>query len=298
MEKKKKARLCSDSSSSQSHGEERVSQTCSCWEGLSPEILALIFVRLPPDEMARRVPFVCRSWRETVAGPYCWTEIDIEKWCRRCNRSEIIDPAVRYLVRRSKGTVRFLSAYKLGNRTFAFIASFGKCLKVLKIPMSQVIDKIVVEHAGSLSMLTVLDISYCVKITSKGLEALGKHCKSLIHLRRNMPPPEIELGSKAVEDEAMAVANTMPGLLHLELGYGLFSDHGLDAILTKCKALCHLDIQGCWGVKMEGDLEERCERIMFFRSPWDDDEYDDASSSDSGSDGQGDKSGSSSDYSD
>lgn len=174
-------------------------------------------------------------------------------------------------------------SFKTINAPFFFCS--GQYLEVLKIPVSFVTDKMVTKHAESLSNLTVLDISYCLKITQKGLEAFGKNCKSLIKLRRNMPPPDFNYvrasePREVVEHEAIAVANTMPGLVHLELGFGIFSDYGLGAILTKCKALCHLDIRGCWNVKMKGELEDRCDRIKNFRSPWDD-EFDDATSSDS-----------------
>ena len=93
------------------------------WEGMSPEVLALIFSRLSADELLRAVPFVCKSWREAVAGPYCWSEIEIEAWCRRVNRTDVIDFAVRKLVRRSGGTLRRLSAYRIGDSGFAYAAS-------------------------------------------------------------------------------------------------------------------------------------------------------------------------------
>ncbi|KAJ8618938.1 hypothetical protein MRB53_015124 [Persea americana] len=221
-----------------------------CWEDMNREILSLIFVRIPSDEIARAVAFVCRSWRDAVAEPYCWSHIDVEEWCRRCNEPGVIDYAVRKIVRRSGGILRCLSAYKLSDFSFSFIAQ-----------------------------------SYCMKITWEGLEAFGKNCKSLIKLRRNIPPPDFNsvlasIAREADEYEAITVADTMPGLIHLELGYGLFSDNGLDAILAKCRALCHLDIRGCWNVRMKGDLEDRCSRIKEFRSPWDD-ELDNATSSDS-----------------
>ncbi|KAI8552601.1 hypothetical protein RHMOL_Rhmol06G0279200 [Rhododendron molle] len=244
------------------------------WEGLNPEVLAVIFVRLPAEERLRTVALVCRSWLETVAGPYCWTEIDIEQWCRRCNRLEIIDLAVRKLVRRSKGTFRRLSAYKLGDGAFSSLANCGKSLKVLQIPMSEVTDKMVQKHAESLANISVLDISYCLKITSKGLESFGKQCKSLTHLKRNMPPPEWErpapgsASSRVDDTEAMIIANTMTGLHQLELCFGRFGDRGLHALLTHCEKLSHLDIQGCWNLELEGDLEEKCEQLAVYRSPW------------------------------
>ncbi|KAI8024997.1 F-box protein FBW2 [Camellia lanceoleosa] len=259
------------------------------WEGLNPEVLAQIFVRIEAEERVKTVGLVCRSWLEAVAGPYCWTDIDIEQWCRRSNRPpHLVDSAVRKLVRRSKCTFTRLSAYKLGDSAFSFIANFARCLKVLQIPMSEVTDKMVEKHAGSLVNITVLDISYCLKITCKGLTYFGKKCKSLIHLKRNMPPPEWEnptevVSSKIDDSEAMIIADTMTGLRHLQLGFGRFGDHGLDAILTKCEELTHLDIQGCWNVEMEGELEDKCKRLAVFTSPWLDDYEDEGSSETDGS---------------
>lgn len=152
-----------------------------------------------------------------------------------------------------------------------------RCLKVLQIPMSEVSDKMVEKHAESLATLTVLDISYCLRITSKGLEAVGKSCKFLIQLKRNVPPLELEETEKRAkkmdDGEAMAIANTMPGLNRLELAYGRFGDHGLNAILTNCKALTRLDIEGCLYVELNGDLEQRCDQLMDFKAPWTDDDH-------------------------
>ncbi|KAH0782272.1 hypothetical protein KY290_001870 [Solanum tuberosum] len=97
------------------------------WDELSPELLASIFVRIvPPELMVKSVALVCRNWMEIVSGPYCWTEIDLEHWCRKCciaNRSHLIDPVVRKIVRRSRSTFRRLSTYRLGDVGFSFAAS-------------------------------------------------------------------------------------------------------------------------------------------------------------------------------
>jgi hypothetical protein len=138
--------------------------------------------------------------------------------------------------------------------------------------MSEISDQIVEKYAECFPALRVLDISNCLKITSRGIEAIGRHCKLLVQLKRNMPPPPPPKGNNAapivVEDEALAVANTMPMLKQLELPYGLFSDIGLDAILTKCPLLCTLNILGSLNVRLEGDIEDRCCALKSFREPW------------------------------
>ncbi|GFS32212.1 hypothetical protein Acr_00g0021400 [Actinidia rufa] len=113
------------------------------------------------------------------------------------------------------------------------------------------------KHTELLGNITVLDISYCLKITFKGVEAFGKHCKSLTHLKRNMPPPEWEEpalaeASKVNDTKATIIADTMTGLRHLELCFGCFGDNGLNFILTKCKKLAYLGIQGVgmWSSKV------------------------------------------------
>lgn len=114
--KKKELRLSS------SDGNGGASGGRSCWEGMNREILSLIFVRIPSDEVARSVAFVCRSWRDAVAEPYSWSHVDVEQWCRRCDEPEVIDHVVRKIVRRSRGTLCCLSAFKLSDFSFSFVA--------------------------------------------------------------------------------------------------------------------------------------------------------------------------------
>ncbi|XP_074556272.1 F-box protein FBW2-like [Curcuma longa] len=245
----------------------------SKWAELTPEVLASIFALIPTDELARTMSFVCRSWRDVLAEPYCWSVVSLEDWCRRVDRADVIDFVVRQLVRRSRGTIRRLSVYHLGDSGFAHAALFCRSLSVLEMAVSFVTDKMVKKHESLLSNLTLLDISHCANITAQGIEVLGKNCKALVDLRRNMPPPEITHGdalpsSLVDEGEAMAVANTMVGLRHLELSYGRFSDKGLVAILSNCTALGFLDIRGCWCVRLADDVESMCQRIETFFDPW------------------------------
>uniref|UniRef100_A0A0D9ZLF4 F-box domain-containing protein n=1 Tax=Oryza glumipatula TaxID=40148 RepID=A0A0D9ZLF4_9ORYZ len=242
-------------------------------EAVSPEILALILRgRVDADEVARGAARVCRAWREAAAAPDVWGDVDIEAWCRRVNCRPRADAAVRHLVALARGTLRRLSAYRVGDAALAYVAASGKLLNVLQIPMSEISDQAVKKYAECLPALRVLDISNCLKISSSGIEALGRHCKLLVQLKRNMPPPDVPHGYNAVpnvvNDEALAIANTMPVLEHLELAYGLFSDTGLGAILTRCPRLQTLDILGCWNVRLEGDIEERCCALESFREPW------------------------------
>lgn len=126
----------------------------------------------------------------------------------------------------------------------------GDSLHTLRLPRSEISDSIVEQLAWRLSNVTLLDLSYCCKIGARALEAFGKHCKSLVALRRVMHPLEVE--SKACQDdEAHAIATTMPKLKYLEMAYLLLTTRGVLEILSNCKELEFLDMRGCWDVNID-----------------------------------------------
>ncbi|KAI3510972.1 hypothetical protein L1887_18113 [Cichorium endivia] len=128
----------------------------------------------------------------------------------------------------------------------------------------------ILKHIKPLPNLTLLDISDCANITAKGIEAFGTHCKSLIHLKRNMWKSQKPSMHILDDSEAETIANTMPNIQRLEFFYARFGDSGLSEILNKCKSLTHLDIQSCWNVELRGDFNEICitERLKSFIPPW------------------------------
>ncbi|XP_065880300.1 F-box protein FBW2-like [Euphorbia lathyris] len=168
------------------------------------------------------------------------------------------------LMKHNRGSFRLLSATKLGITGFIYAANWGTNLKVLKISMSEVTDKMVERHANSLVNLSVLDISFCFNITSKGIGEFGNNCKALIDLRRNS---RYAMAKKVDESEAMVIANTISGLKKLEMCCGSFTKLGLEAILTNCTTLSHLNITGCWNVTLEGDVLDKCLNLQFFNDP-------------------------------
>ncbi|MBA0625790.1 hypothetical protein Godav_003555 [Gossypium davidsonii] len=120
---------------------------------------------------------------------------------------------------------------------------------------SKISDSIVEQTAPRLSTVTFLDLSYCPKIGAQAIEAIGKHCKLLVTLCRNMYFPD-SAGKVEPEDEANAIAATMPGLKHLELGFHLISTECVLNILSRCPQLEHLDINGCVTVNRDHQMEE------------------------------------------
>ncbi|KAL3630522.1 hypothetical protein CASFOL_023506 [Castilleja foliolosa] len=220
------------------------------WDELIPDALGLIFKNLSLLEVLTVVPRVCKSWGKAVAGPYCWQEIDIEEWSKD-RKPEIVDRMLQSLISRSGGSLRKLSVTGLtGDQSLSFIANHARSLQTLRIPRSEINDLIIETVAEKLSSLTTLDLSYCIDIGARSLEAIGKNCKSLTTLRRVMHPLEV-IQLQVQEDEALAIASTMPKLEHLEIAYLLVTTPCVVEIVKKCERLELLDIRGCWGVEMD-----------------------------------------------
>ncbi|KAJ6791773.1 F-box protein FBW2 [Iris pallida] len=223
------------------------------WEELIPDALGLIFRNLSLQEVLTVVPRVCKSWGRAVSGPYCWQDIDIEEWSQRC-KPEQLDRLVRVLVARSNGSFRRLAVFGLpDDNLFSFVAEHAGSLQTMVLPRSNISDSIVEQVSARLSNLTFLDVSYCKQIGPRALKAFGNNCKSLAGLRRTMHPLEVA-DETSQDDEAFAIASTMPKLRHLEVAYLLLTTHGVLEILSQCKVLDFLDVRGCWEVKLDERL--------------------------------------------
>ncbi|GKV18660.1 hypothetical protein SLEP1_g29010 [Rubroshorea leprosula] len=230
------------------------------WDELIPDALGLIFKNLSLQEILTVIPRVCKSWGAAVAGPYCWQEIDIEQWSQNCP-PETLDRVLRMLITKSSGSLRKLCVTGLSSQqSFSFIADHAKSLQILRLPRSEISDSIVEEVAGRLSSITFLDLSYCRNIGAPALEVIGKHCKSLAWLRRTMHP--LEVAEKlSQDDEASAIAATMPKLKQLEVAYLLISTEGVLKILGSCPELELLDMRGCWNVKLDDNFLKKFSRL-------------------------------------
>ncbi|OIW02376.1 hypothetical protein TanjilG_04969 [Lupinus angustifolius] len=92
------------------------------WKDLLPDLQGAIFTRLFLEERLSVVSSVCKSWASTLAGPYCWQEIDLEEWCNQTEPDKI-DRMLVLLITRSSGSLRKLTvSFVQSEKTFTFIA--------------------------------------------------------------------------------------------------------------------------------------------------------------------------------
>ncbi|XP_028776335.1 F-box protein FBW2-like [Neltuma alba] len=124
------------------------------------------------------------------------------------------------------------------------------CLRTLVIPESKISDSIIEQIAGRLSLVTFLDVSYCMNMGAFGLELIGKNCKLLEKPHREMD--QYDTGDEPPrDDEAMAIAFTMPNLKHLDIGGHSMTTEGVRKILGACSRLEYLRLWHCSKVKGE-----------------------------------------------
>ncbi|KAE9598579.1 hypothetical protein Lal_00021013 [Lupinus albus] len=182
--------------------------------------------------------------------PYCCQEIDIGNWSRCCDPDKL-DRMLEMLITRSSRSLKKLRVFEIQTeRTFTFVAENASSLKILRLIRCNVTDHIVEQISPMLRMISFLDVSYCTKIGAYALEIIGKNCKMLEGLRRSMHPID-NVGKPLQDDEAYAIASTMPNLKHLGMTYNLMDTNGILQILSNCLKLEVLDVRGCWGVKLD-----------------------------------------------
>ncbi|XP_057432129.1 putative F-box/LRR-repeat protein 23 [Lotus japonicus] len=118
----------------------------------------------------------------------------------------------------------------------------------------EISDAQVSEVVKKLPLLEEFEISFCYDLSKDTLELMGKCCPHLQVLKFNMQ----ETKGYECDDEAFAIAKTMPRLRHIQLLGNSLTNEGLLAILDGCPHLESLDLRVCSNVKLSGSLKERC----------------------------------------
>ncbi|KAL5556268.1 hypothetical protein UlMin_038504 [Ulmus minor] len=227
-------------------------ETCEFrpWEELVPEALGLIFRNLSIQEKLLVIPRVCKSWGSAVTDPLCRQEIDLERCSGLFQQPETLCRMLEMLIPRSSGLLGKFCVYWLPNdQIFSLLSDNAKYLRTLKVPCAKISDSIVKQVAPRLFNLSFLDVSFCKNIGAPALEAIGKNCKHLTVLWRITHIVDFE--SNSANDEAFAIASTMPKLKQLRIAHRLVSTEAVLKILSSCPELEFLDMRGCWEVNLD-----------------------------------------------
>ncbi|PNX84672.1 hypothetical protein L195_g040735 [Trifolium pratense] len=120
------------------------------------------------------------------------------------------------------------------------------------------------EVAKKFPLLEEVDISNAFQ-SKKTLEVIGQSCPLL----KSLTYYGMSYGFTP-DDEAFVIANTMPGLRHLNIRGNQLSNVGLIAILDGCPLLESLDIEGCDNLDITESLWQRLNSQIKHLLIWED----------------------------
>lgn len=102
---------------------------------------------------------------------------------------------------------------------------------------------------------------YRIHVSKQAIEVAGKHCTQLKSFKLNSQ--DYGYSNIGCDEEAVAIAENMHGLRHLQLFGNKITTDGLLAILEKCPHLESLDLRQCLNVaNLEPDLLKRLSQQM------------------------------------
>ena len=113
------------------------------------------------------------------------------------------------------------------------------------------------DRAGHLEELQLFNIS---NTSSQDIEVIGRNCPQLKSFKMS------KMCTWTCNDRALAIANNMPELRHLELSDPNMTNDGVEAILNGCRHLQSLYLHDCDNLELNGYLKKKCrEKIKDFK---------------------------------
>ncbi|KAK2980542.1 hypothetical protein RJ640_015927 [Escallonia rubra] len=238
------------------------------WVELPPDVTAAILSRLGAAEVLESAQKVCTTWRRICQDPAMWRTVDM------CNlghfsTSNNYEAMTMHAVDRSSGQLAAISVgFFCTDALLAYISDRSSQLRLLRLVCCDDISDIGwMEAVKKLPLLEELHLYY-TSISKEAIGVVGRCCPLLKSLKLN------NQGSRRpyidCDDEALAIAENMPGLHHLQLFGNKITKDGLQAILDNCPHLESLDLRQCFNVNFGGNLGKRCsQQIKNVRRPYD-----------------------------
>ncbi|XP_010474129.1 PREDICTED: putative F-box protein At4g05475 [Camelina sativa] len=248
------------------------------WTDLPSELTSSILLRLGAIEILENAQKVCTSWRRICKHPSMWQKIDMRDLGNRGQHNLIFDVLCRQAVDLSQGGLLEIYIENFATDSLLnYIADRSSNLRSLgngfRMHYTSISNK--GNAIEKLPLLETLEVSH--PTLKLNLKAIGHACPQLKTLKLNssgsdfLGLDELNYGTFGIDcdDEyALAIAESMPELRHLQLLGDRLTASGLNAILDGCPHLEHLDLRKCFNINMVGDLEKQClERVKEFRRP-------------------------------
>ncbi|XP_062109505.1 F-box protein FBW2-like [Humulus lupulus] len=230
------------------------------------EALVLIFNKLSIFDKICMVSLVCKSWHRVVTCSDCWQDIDFEGIEDHYNND--LKPILKALLRKNSDHLRSLCAKNfVDDELFSLFADHAQSVRTLKLSCCSIRSSTIETAAEKLSTVTHLDISFnCYHISASAIKAIGYHCKHLLTFNMNVSSDIVDI-EPPLDEQAFAIASTMPKLKHLEVSYVHIGSEGLLKILSCCTELEFLNIRGCFLFVFKENLFENFSGLKVI-GPW------------------------------
>ncbi|XVF81982.1 hypothetical protein PTKIN_Ptkin16aG0006300 [Pterospermum kingtungense] len=250
------------------NGSESSKELCQRnWLELPRDLTVSILSRLGAIQIIESAQKVCMQCRNICKDPSMWRSIDMRNLDDLSSMPYDLEKMCMHAIDRSCGGLVDINIEYFGtDELLAYIAHRTNNLRRLRLVMCwDVSDEGLIEAASEFPLLEELEI-YFGDTGKDSIEAFGSCCPLLRTFKYNQEGTRDP--SYQSDEEALAIAENMHGLHHLQLIGNKLTNRGLQAILDGCPYLESLDLRKCFHVNLKGDIGKRCaEQIKNLRRP-------------------------------
>ncbi|XVF81983.1 hypothetical protein PTKIN_Ptkin16aG0006400 [Pterospermum kingtungense] len=251
------------------NGSESSKELCQRnWLELPRDLTVSILSRLGAIQIIESAQKVCTQWHNICKDPSMWRSIDMRNFGDLSSMPCDLEKMCMHAIDRSCGGLVDINIDYFGtDELLAYIAQRTSNLRRLRLVMCwwNVSDHGLSKAASKFPFLEELEIYFC-DFDEDSIEVVGRCCPLLKTFKYNQEGSRFP--SYRSDEEALAIAENMHGLRHLQLIGNKLTNRGLQAILDGCPYLESLDLRKCLRVNLEGDIGKRCaERIQNLRRP-------------------------------
>ncbi|KAK9936877.1 hypothetical protein M0R45_013699 [Rubus argutus] len=217
------------------------------WTELPEDVTASILSRLGTIDILETAQKVCTTWYKICKDPLMWRTIDL----RYDDFPKVYDlgKMCRYAVDRSCGNLVTINLDFFGtDELLKYITDSSSGIRCLRLVHCDITDEGLSAVSSRLPLLEDLEISQC-SLSHETLEVVGASCPLLKSLKVNSR--WYSLAHEECNKHALAIADKMHDLRHLQIFANKLNNDGLQAILDCCPLLESLDLRQCYNLNLE-----------------------------------------------
>ncbi|KAK1381990.1 F-box protein SKIP19 [Heracleum sosnowskyi] len=232
------------------------------------ELTELILLRVGAFDMIMSARKVCKTWRKICSKPDMYRVVDL----RRPNFRDYLDFHVKKIARKAVDLscgkmIEFRINHFADDDLLNYVSDRSSQLRRLHLASCfNITNEGLNEMLKKLALLEELWLS-CLCISKENIEVAGRCCPQLRTFRLNYQGlRDLDFGCDV---NALAIAENMHGLRHLQLFGNRITRDGLLVILENCPHLESLDLRRCYRVaNLDPDLKRRLsQQIKYLRLP-------------------------------